>query len=198
MIVICPACHSKYSVQSEAIGESKLVRCAVCNTTWHQYATDTSDYEKKRVTKLIQWTFFWFVVFISFFSLFFAKNAIIKIWQPAIVFYHALGLDSDNQKKPLVIQNISNFFVQKKGKLYMGLRGELVNTSDEVKIVPSLIITLKDDTSTNTTNRPAYKKIWTHDMMYKKLLSNQKIVFETELQSVPYNNLICDIRLDTL
>jgi hypothetical protein len=92
-----------------------------------------------------------------------------------------------------------DFFVHKDGKLYMGLRGELVNISNEVQVLPSVTISLRDDdVGVEKKGRAAYKKIWTHDMMYKKMLPNQKIIFETELQSVPYNNLICDIRLDVL
>ena len=200
MIVMCPACRNKYSVQPEAIGDSKMVRCAVCSTTWHQSASDQIPESKNNVTHIIKWTFFWFAVFISLFSLFFAKNMMVRVWPPIVELYSVLGIDTENTaKKTIVIQNISNFFVQKGEKLYMGLKGELVNVSNEVQAVPSITISLKDDESiVNKRGRLSYKKIWTHDLMYKKLLPNQKVVFETELQSVPYNNLVCDIKLDAM
>ena len=78
----------------------------------------------------------------------------------------------------------------------MGLKGELINISDSVQILQSITISLKNDETVK--NDSSYKKIWTHNLTYKKLLPNQKVTFETELQSVPYNNLICDITLDTL
>ncbi len=200
MIVICPACHSKYSVQAEAIGESKMVRCAICGTTWHQSAAEKILENKNNVPHIIKWTFFWFVVFISIFSIFFTKNTIIKIWPPIVELYRVLGVNAGTDaKKTLVIQNISNFFVQKGNKLYMGLKGELVNTSNEVQILPSITISLKEDESIiEKKSKSSYKKSWTHDLMYKKLLPNQRVVFETELQSVPYNNLVCDIKLDVI
>jgi hypothetical protein len=79
----------------------------------------------------------------------------------------------------------------------MGLKGELMNVSNEVQSLPGLMFSLKDDGLVSP-ERPPYKKIWTHDLMYKKLLPNQKVIFETELQSIPYNNLICDIKLDAM
>ena len=79
----------------------------------------------------------------------------------------------------------------------MGLKGELVNVSNEVQILPSITISLKDDDHLPPKD-VHFKKIWTHDMVYKKILPNQKVTFETELQSIPYNNLVCDIKLDVL
>lgn len=200
MIVMCPACHSKYSVQNEAIGESKMVRCAICGTTWYQSTPDKSLENKNNVIHVMKWAFFWFAVFISIFSIFFAKNTMMKIWPPIFEFYRVIGITTaEDARKTLVIQNVSNFFAQKDNKLYMGLKGELVNVSNEVQILPSVTISLKDDESAvEKKGRASYKKIWTHDLMYKKLLPNQKVIFETELQSVPYNNLVCDIKLDAI
>ena len=199
MIVTCPTCLSKYSVQSDAIGEGKLVRCAMCSTTWQQNLVDESSDKKRRALDLINWTLFGFVAFVFLFSLFFAREAMVKIWPPAAGFYELTGLSSADTKKIFAIRNVSNFFVQKNDKLYMGLRGELINISDKVQPIPSLIISLKDDDSvTNKNKKYPYKKIWSHDLAYKKLLPNQKVVFETELQSIPYNNLICDIKLDVI
>ena len=197
MIVTCPTCSSRYSVQSDAIGEGKLVRCALCSTTWQQNAIDESIDKKRRALNLINWTLFWFATFVFVFSLFFTKDAVIKIWPPAASFYEIIGLSSTDTKKVFAIKNVSNFFVQKNEKLYMGLRGELINISDKVQPIPSLVISLRDDDSTvEKEGRPPYKKIWSHDLAYNKLLPNQKVIFETELQGVPYDNLICDIKLD--
>lgn len=196
MIVICPTCHSKYSVQSEAIGAGKLVRCAICSTMWQQDAIDEAALRKHHVMHIIKWTFFWFVLFVSLFSLFFAKNALIKIWQPVTVFYDFMGINPVNQTKAFSIQNVSNFFVKKNGKLYMGLRGELANISNVVQIPPCLTISLKDDDLVRKSS--IYKKSWTHDIVNNKLLPNQKVIFETEIQSVPCNDLICEIKLNVL
>jgi predicted Zn finger-like uncharacterized protein len=193
MIVVCPTCFCKYSVQAEAIGKEKLVRCSMCGATWQQSACGELEGKKQRVLDIINWTFFWSVVFIATLSLFFAKRELIRIWPPVADFYEMMRNES---KKAFVVQNMSNFFVMKKGALYMGLKGELVNISDEAKPLPSLTISLKDDD--NVKKDSSYKKTWTHDLTYKKLLPNQKVTFETELRSVPCNNLICDIKLDPL
>ncbi|MDR1334321.1 MAG: zinc-ribbon domain-containing protein [Holosporaceae bacterium] len=197
MIVVCPACSCKYSVQAEAIGREKLVRCAMCGTTWQQSSAAYGEVDgcQHDVWNLTKWGFFWFTVFVMIFSLFFARNAVAKIWPSSIVFYEALGMQS-SPRKAFVIQNLSNFFVVKNDMLYMGLKGELINISDSVQILPSITISLKSDE--NMKQDSSYKKVWTHNLTYKKLLPNQRVVFETELQNVPYNNLICDIALDTL
>jgi predicted Zn finger-like uncharacterized protein len=199
MIVTCPGCDSKYFVQTEAIGGGKMVRCAICSTTWQQVATDEAADRKFHTHHIIKWTFFWFTVFVSIFSLFFTSGIVLKIWPPAACFYDLIGVNHQDAKKMISIQNISNFFVQKNGKLYMGLKGELTNISGDVQVLPSLTISLRNDEYIDEKiHRSAYQKIWTHDLMYNKLLPNQKVVFETELQSVPCNNLICDIRLNVL
>jgi hypothetical protein len=165
----------------------------MCGATWQQ----SVDNEEKRrhFFDLAKWTFFWFVVFITISTLFFAKNDVMKTWPSSAIFYEAIGMQT-NSRKTFVIQNLSNFFVMKNNTLYMGLKGELINLSNEVKVLPSITISLKDDEYVQKDS--SYRKIWTHNLSYKKLLPNQKIMFETELQSVPCNNLICDIALDAL
>ncbi len=195
MIVTCPMCKSKYSVQIEAIGDGKFVRCSMCGATWQQTPVDVACEKKRRVLYIIKWTCFWFAVFVSIFSLFFAKEAVLKIWPSSVVFYEKIGMVPAN-KKAFVIQKVSNFFVHKDGKLYMGLRGEIINVSDEVQPLAGITISLKNDEK--VPDGTEYKKIWTHDLNCKKFLPNQKVAFETELQSVPYNNLICDIELNVL
>ncbi len=199
MIVTCPTCSCRYSVQPDALGEGKLVRCAMCSTTWQQNVVDESLEKKRRAWNLINWTLFWFVAFVFVFSLIFAKEAMIKIWPASASFYEAVGMNPLDTKKMFALRNISNFFVQKNQKLYMGLRGELANVSDKVQPIPSLVISLRDDDSVlQEKGKGLYRRVWTHDLAYKKLLPNQKVVFETELQRVPLNNLVCDIKLDLI
>ncbi|MDR0677397.1 MAG: zinc-ribbon domain-containing protein [Holosporaceae bacterium] len=196
MIVACPSCHCKYSVQADLIGTEKLVRCAMCGTTWQQSACSDVNERKMRAFFFLKWVFFWFPVFVVIFSLLFARNAVVKIWPAAADFYDIMGIKNESSKKVFVFSNISNFFVLKNGALYMGLRGELANISNEIQLVPGIAISLRDDENVEKDNR--YRRVWTHNSMYKKLLPSQKMVFETELQSVPYNNLVCDIKLETL
>jgi hypothetical protein len=181
--------------------ESKLVRCAVCGTMW-QFTPPIYDTPKQpRALNMVYWTIFLFSVFLAIFSLFRARDTLVRLWPPAVSFYKTLGLSVNDFKKNLQIQNVSNFFLQKNGKLYMGLKGEITNVSDEVQVLPCVTISLKDEesvTGSDGDKHTPYKKVWTHDMNYKKLLPNQQIVFETEMQSVPYRNLICDLKLDVL
>jgi hypothetical protein len=182
-------------VQVDAIGRGKLVRCAMCGATWEQSAFDELAVKKQRALDLVKWTFFWFAVFVTIFSFLFARNAVVKVWPHMADLYELMGVKNET-KGAFAIQNMSNFFVAKNDTLYMGLKGELVNTSNEVQTIPSIAIFLRDEE--NVENHSRYKKMWTHNLTYKKLLPNQKIVFETELQSVPRSNLICDIKLDVL
>ena len=192
MIVVCPSCSSKYSVPADAIGVGKLVRCAVCGTTWQQNPVE----EKKpdAVSGLLKSTFYWFTVFITLFSVLFAPKTVSKYWPASASFYKLIGVDKSVNQRAFSIKNISNFFVKRNGRLYMGIKGELGNVSNEVQMVPKLVIKLRTDNSSN----PKFQTSWTHELTYKKLLPNQKIIFETDLKSVPYTNLICDIKLNTL
>jgi hypothetical protein len=165
----------------------------MCGATWQQ--TSVKEHTKDHVVGLIQWTFFWFVLFLGISGLFFAPDAMMKIWPAVSSFYEALGL-SNNSSGCFSIQNLSNFFVMKNDTLYMGLKGEIVNTSDEVKNISAVTVLLCDDEGVSKND--SYKKTWTHNLTYKKLLPNQKVVFETELQRVPCNNLLCYITLDAL
>jgi predicted Zn finger-like uncharacterized protein len=190
MIVVCPNCSSKYSVPADAIGVGKLVRCAVCGTTWQQ--TPVKEKKSDEVMALCKSTLYWFTVFITLFSLFISPQTVSKYWPASASFYKLIGFGDSIDKKAFSIKNVSSFFVKRNGRLYMGIKGELSNISNEVQMVPKLVIGLKDDTSAE------FKASWTHELNYKKLLPNQKIIFETDLKSVPYTNLICDIKLNTL
>jgi hypothetical protein len=163
--------------------------------TWQQDPLKESI-KKQRAFYLVNWTFFVFSVFVSVYSLFFAKNAVLRIWPAVVDFYTVIGMYSDDNQQAFAVQNVSNFFVHKNEKLYMGLKGELANMSDEIRELPSITISLKDELPSSKNS--CFEKIWTHSLTRKKLLPNQKITFETELQSIPCNNLICDIKLDIL
>ncbi|GHT91210.1 hypothetical protein FACS1894122_03190 [Alphaproteobacteria bacterium] len=176
-----------------------MVRCALCSTTWLQTAIDESVDKREHVSHIIKWTFFWFSVLVFMFLLLFTKNVAMRIWPPVTCFYDFLGINPLDTKKTFVIKNMSNFFKRKDGKLYMGLKGELINGSNDVQIMPSLVISLRNENNEQSgASQVSYRKEWTHDLMYNKLLPNQKVTFETEMQSVPYSNLICDIKLDVL
>ena len=192
MIVVCPSCSSKYSVPADAIGIGKLVRCAVCGTTWQQ--SPVAEKKSNEIAELLKSTFFWFTVFITLFSVLFAPKTVSKYWPASASFYKLIGVDKSFGRNTFSIKNVSNFFVKRNGKLYMGIKGELCNISNEVQMVPKLIIRLKNDDSLNS----KFQTSWVHELTYKKLLPNQKIIFETDLKSVPYTNLICDIKLNTL
>ncbi len=192
MIVVCPSCSSKYSVPADAIGAGKLVRCAVCGMTWQQCPVENKKSDE--VSGLLKSTFYWFTVFITLFSILFAPKTVSKYWPASASFYKLIGIDKSMNQNAFSIKNVSNFFVKRNGRLYMGIKGELGNISNEVQMVPKLIINLKNDDSLN----PEFQTSWTHELTYKKLLPNQKIIFETDLKNVPYTNLICDIKLNTL
>lgn len=192
MIVVCPNCSSKYSVHAEAIGKGKMVRCAVCGMTWQQ--SPVEETKSENIGRLFQSTFYWFVVFISVFSILFAPKTVSKYWPASASFYKVIGMNNSSNQQAFSVKNVSSFFVKRNGNLYMGIKGELSNISNEVQMVPKLVIGLRDDNPSNT----SFQTSWTHKLNYKKLLPSQKIIFETDLKNVPYSNLICDIKLNTL
>lgn len=194
MIVTCPSCRNKYSVQAEAIGEGKLVRCVACGTTWQQYAVNEPTL--LRENKIIGWAFFCASVFLSFFFLVFAKNSVINIWPPAVCFYKlfekgGLLAAAGATKETVKISNVSDFYAYKNGSLYMGIEGELQNVSNDVQTLPGISIKL----SKEGVKKRSFQKIWTHDMVYQKILPSQKVSFKTKMQKVPLGNIRCDIKV---
>ena len=192
MILVCPNCFRKYSVQSDAIGNGKLVRCAVCGTVWQQ--NPIVEEKENGILSMLKVSLFWFVVFFVVFSIIFAPRTIMRYWPASISFYEKMGINNGLNKQVFSVKNVSSFFVKRNGKLYMGIKGELDNISNEVQMVPGLNISLKSDSLSDQN----FKTDWVHKLAYKKLLPNQKIIFETDLKNVPYSNLICEIRLNAL
>lgn len=194
MIVTCPGCSSRYAVQEEALGSGKLVRCSACGAVWKQFPRDEATIRRQRVFDILKWTFFYCVVFSSVFLLLFCRDIVIKIWPASESFYEFISQNSKVARDNLCsLENVSYFFVRKHGDLYVGLRGELKNSSSEVILVPSATIILENDPEFSADK---FKKVWTHKIQYEKLLPMQKVLFETKLQRVPYNNLKCSIKLN--
>jgi predicted Zn finger-like uncharacterized protein len=194
MIVTCPGCSSKYVVQTETIGSGKLVRCAVCGTVWQQSPVDEKALKRKQLLNVVGWTFFYAVVFTSVALLFLGKDFVIDKWSASESFYEYVGMHNNDVKNDtFVLDNVSYFFVRKNGDLYIGIRGELSNTASEVKTVPTITITLRNDPEVES---EPFKKIWVHKLQYQKLLPAQKVLFETKLQRVSSDNLLCDIKLN--
>lgn len=194
MIVTCPACGRQYRVQAGILGNGRFVRCTMCGATWQQTPISEAEEGRRRVAHILKWTCFWFCVSLSIFSLLFAKDAVVRLWPSVSCLYDAVGCSTDKTQNAFEVCNISNFLVRKEGKLYMGLRGEIVNISGEVRSLSSITISLKEDPSVE--NKYNYKKLWNHNLSSMSVLPNQRVSFETELQSVPCCNLICDITLN--
>ena len=192
MIVTCPGCTKRYSVPLETIGTGKMVRCTTCGAVWQQCPIDAKEEKKRHAIHLIQWTFFYFVVFVSILTFVFSRNLLIKIWPAIGDFYECIAPVDNHKKSDFVLKNVAPVFMKKHGILYVQLRGELINTSSEVKSVPNIVISLKNEEDTAKT----YKHVWTHELAYEKLLPYQHIVFETEPQPIPFNNLLCSIQLN--
>lgn len=207
MIVTCPSCHNKYSVQAEAIGEGKLVRCVMCGTTWQQTAVKEPA-ENSRGIRIMGWAFFISTVFMFLFFLLFSRGVVVSVWPPAACFYELFENKPANRVETLKLNKVSNFFAHRNGDLYMGIRGEIQNLSNEVQILPSINIRLRSEESdfgiaapvapVGRSSKHLFQKTWTHNMVYQKILPNQKMNFETKMQKVPCTNLLCDIQLVTL
>lgn len=192
MIVKCPNCSCKYVVPDDAIGTGKLVRCTVCSTTWQQLPVDLARIKRSKALNFIRWAFFYTCVLASLLTLCFAKDQLIKIWPPVEDFYAMIsaGISGEFNKNDLITKDVSPIFIRRNGKLLLSLKGEILNKSSEVISVPNMVISLKNESEQDK----KYEHVWTHELAYKKLLPNQKVIFETEPQPVPFCNLICEIK----
>ena len=193
MIVVCPNCSCKYFVKPEILGKGKLVRCAMCGTTWQQLPLAEKS-KRDEVIRMLKVTVFWFTVFITVFPLLFARQTVMKYWPASSSFYNYFLGRGPTGASIFSIKKVSSFFIKRDGKLYMGIKGEIENMSSEVQMIYGIHIDLREENM----GADNFRASWTQKFSYDKLLPNQKIVFETDLKRVPYKNLICEIKLASL
>lgn len=172
MIVSCPQCDARYEVDAQVLSPNgRRVRCAKCGHLWTErapalhveevdYAVEDSEADdfratrraighqkkqKKRGSAIAAWAAIAAVIVVALGAGYFARNAIVSIWEPAARIYQAAGIELEADEIGLEVQVTAlRQRRNEEDELVIDVTGEIVNTSSVVKIVPPLEGSLLD------------------------------------------------------
>lgn len=190
MIVTCPSCSRRYVVQDEILGNGRLVRCIMCCTTWKQQPNIKED--KFRTLHPIGWGIYFSTIAIIIFALCFAKETVVEIWRPMHCFYKAIGVNIPTLGDGVEIDNVSVSAIKKVDDVYLMIKGDVINKSQNTQYIPELNIKLRTKRYGNS-NEVSYEKSWKHLLNCRRLQPMQSISFETEPQLIPVDDLVCEV-----
>lgn len=219
MIIVCPTCSSKYSVQESAINGEKMVRCPLCGTTWQpesdivqnastEQAINTisrqinlpKDFSLVRRPKDLStsrhWMFFFAVVFSTLTFLTLKTNYIHRI--PVYIKFVANYIKHGSQKSQITLDNVSHYFIKRDDGVYLSITGDIINISPTSIPTPYLSVNLRtygEEFANYGTPDMFINETWAIKLDIKNIASNQKVVFETEPKKIPLNNLMCTIKV---
>ncbi|OJX10523.1 MAG: hypothetical protein BGO77_02940 [Caedibacter sp. 37-49] len=160
MILTCPSCQKRYMVESREIGsKGRLVRCVACRHTWHQQLDEetsaladlTKDFfsEKENVIASKRFSSTWLFMVVGAFMILatclMARNTIISYWPNAGVLFSKMGFSISSPAEGLQIENITPVQLAQGTSSMIVLKGELVNTSSLIRMIPTLHIIVKGD-----------------------------------------------------
>lgn len=201
MILTCGKCSKRYFVRDEEIGpQGRKVRCIVCKYTWFQNPNESmipikvdpeevpSDLKAVNESMPPRFSLGWILFISSIIALigfgYFARHAIVQAWPTAAIIYDSIGLEVAVAGKGLKIENVQPQHTEDNGKNILVVRGEVVNASHNVSIIPPINIQLmspcEDDSSKQCV---AYE--WQHTFSESRLLPGEHIAFETEPHEIP-------------
>ncbi len=168
MIISCPQCDARYEVEARVLSPSgRQVRCAKCGHQWTErppagpaeleeldFADEDEGLDdfratrraagrrtkgKKRGNAIAAWAAIAAAIVVIIGGGIVARNQIVSIWEPAARLYETVGLSLDIHDFGLDVQVTS--LRQRRNEaneLVIDVTGEIINTSDDVKLVPQL------------------------------------------------------------
>ena len=169
MILTCPACATRYLVDSAAIGEQgRRVRCARCGNSWNQQPEAAPPPEPRRATPRPEpspdrprpippgsnlpalrrqerrstsaaWIGFAAVLVGLAAATVLGRERIVAAWPPAKPFYQAVGLWREPQF------GLRGIKVNPDGAEAVMIEGEILNSGDAVGAAPGLKVSLLGD-----------------------------------------------------
>ncbi|MBL0942391.1 MAG: zinc-ribbon domain-containing protein [Alphaproteobacteria bacterium] len=214
MILNCQYCGKRYLVKDEMIGpKGRKVRCVACNHTWLQerleepyepgdetesinQAEESPSLRPSSKTFSLPFGILCFVaaILLSLGSLYIARYSIVHMWPPAKQAYQMVGLSVTPPGAGLKIENTSSMYMEENGKTYLIVKGEVVNTSQQVITIPPLIINLRGSCEQlgwfsrvwswlmgeKTVENNCILQKWRHIFSENRLFSGERVAFETE------------------
>lgn len=214
MIIVCPTCSSKYSVQDTAIDGEKMVRCPLCGTTWHpepeidpkqtvipqrsnkQNPNNSLLRHPRAIAASRHWMMFSTVVLSTLTFLLLKTNYLHRI--PSYIKYISHYIKLTPQKPKFALSNLSHYFTKKDDGLYLSITGDIKNLSSTSIPTPYLSVNLRtygEEFANYETPDMFINETWAVKLDPKNIDRNQKVVFETEPRKVPMNDLMCTIKV---
>lgn len=196
MILTCEKCNKRYFVRDEEIGpEGRKVRCVICKHTWYQAphealitmkidpeelpANPRAVNESNPPRFSAGWMSFCAALVLVFGGIYFGRNMIVQSWPAFAVAYESLGFEVALPGAGLKVENIQPQHTEDNGKNILVVRGEVVNTSKHVSVIPPIHIQLMGSCTEDPANQCVVKE-WQHAFSESRLLPGERIAFETE------------------
>lgn len=166
MIVTCPKCSAKYSVDASSLGdEGRKLKCSQCQNVWYQKPAEDRPHKiketkakpaakkPKRKFKLrFGWIGFFSFITISILGCFSFRHTIVGIWPNMTPFYELFGFEVAPIGYGLEITDLEAIQSHgMDGKLYFFIKGSVVNITKSEKKVPNIVCILFDDESKEIT-----------------------------------------------
>ncbi|OFW74448.1 MAG: hypothetical protein A2W46_01600 [Alphaproteobacteria bacterium RIFCSPHIGHO2_12_42_13] len=185
--------------------EGRHVRCISCQHTWLQtpleektpiltltesediYLEQRPPLQKKASWKVWCLVFSFFILVASF--VIYGREMVIKIWPKSESFYALAGLSINHPGEDLSILNTSSFVQLEGSNETVYIVGDIVNTANQVRSIPTLKIKLLGPLSLTQCKEKEGKYClldsWNHRLSENSLLPGEKIHFETEAHPTP-------------
>ncbi|MEB3701578.1 Zinc-ribbon domain-containing protein [Candidatus Bealeia paramacronuclearis] len=203
MIVRCPECSKRYAIDDKALLPSgRSVKCASCAHVWHQAPDVTYEIaENPAIQNLrdvtlppqlhkghwpawVGWAFFGSIVVVFLTTFIFTRNAIVSFWPQSEALYAMVGLPVELPGMGLTLANTSTEEKEENGVAMYIVQGEIMNTSDRVKDLPVLKVSLVGTSEKGKCLQVIAKDKclldkWEHHLAKSHLLPGEQVHFET-------------------
>ena len=214
MIVSCKSCLKRYLIDESLVGsQGRVVRCISCGYSWTQIPDDYNPkadiYEQKSLKKAPKniRPFLITVVVLLIIGLFVGgiytyRHSIAHHWPISQYILTRLGINTVDPLQNVNFENIVPLQINENNQSFLLLKGEIVNTSNEIRQLPPLKIILYGDCTEvgfikkifgrimdkNIPGRCIVEK-WRHTLTQSRLMPNERLNFETSPYIINYTPL---------
>lgn len=210
MIITCPSCSRKYSVDDVKVGNGKKVRCTVCGTVWFykpetiqdlstpisasgmssrihlgDMADNANASEDSSLLKKIFWIFVNLGVIAGLaFSSFYFRDYIVTYIPQTKLLYELAGIKCNSINNGIEIVNTSHVF--ENGVLV--INGEIKNLANaDVNVSPIIIKIIPD-------NNSAQSIVFEHSINQHTIPANASVKFSTPPQRIDFKEFSVQVR----
>ncbi len=198
MILICPACSTRYRLDPSRLGgDGRRVRCAKCAHTWFQKpledtakpaepspltagpppvpeGSELSGLARRRQARAVGWAMFAIIVLALAVGGVIARMEIVNAWPPAARLYQLVGLTVADLG--LELRRVTSRRAVEDGVPVLVVEGVIANISDRVREVPPLKAALTDANQRELQH-------WTFTASARRLLPGETVSFKTSLKN---------------